>query len=101
MRRTSRARMRVLNRRNLEQMGELTRTGESAVQGYKVIKVFDAHEREAARFSETVARLRRVAIRIITSTASTTPITQLCAAVAVAVVVSIALLQAGSDSGTV
>lgn len=94
-------RMRVLNRRNLEQMGELTRTVESAVQGYKVIKVFDAHDREAARFAETVARLRRVAIRIITSTASTTPITQLCAAVAVAVVVSIALLQAGSDSGTV
>ncbi len=94
-------RMRGLNRRNLEQMGELTRTVESAVQGYKVIKVFDAHQREAARFAETVARLRRVAIRIISSTAATTPVTQLCAAVAVAVVVSMALMQAGADSETV
>jgi subfamily B ATP-binding cassette protein MsbA len=94
-------RMRGLNRRNLEQMGELTRTVESAVQGYKVIKVFDAHQREAARFGETVARLRRVAIRIISSSAATTPVTQLCAAVAVAVVVSIALMQAGADSETV
>ena len=94
-------RMRGLNRRNLEQMGELTRTVESAVQGYKVIKVFDAHQREAARFAETVARLRRVAIRIVSSTAATTPVTQLCAAVAVAVVVSMALMQAGADSETV
>jgi len=94
-------RMRSLSRRNLEQMGELTRTVESAVQGYKVIKIFDAHEREAARFAETVARLRRVAIRIISAGAVTTPVTQLCAAVAVAVVVSIALLQAGTDSETV
>ena len=94
-------RMRALSRRNLEQMGELTRTVESAVQGYKVIKVFDAHEREAARFADTVARLRRVAIRIVSSTASTTPVTQLCAAIAVAVVVSIALLQAGGDRETV
>ena len=77
------------------------RTVESAVQGYKVIKVFDAHQREAARFAETVARLRRVAIRIVGSTAATTPVTQLCAAVAVAVVVSIALMQAGADSETV
>lgn len=94
-------RMRALSRRNLEQMGELTRNVESAVQGYKVIKVFDAHEREAARFADTVARLRRVAIRITSSTAATTPVTQLCAAVAVAVVVSIALLQAETDSETV
>ncbi len=94
-------RMRGLSWRNLEQIGELTRTVESAVQGYKVIKVFDAHEREAVRFADTVARLRRVAIRIISSTAATTPVIQLCAAVAVAVVVSIALLQAETDSATV
>lgn len=86
-------RMRALSRRNLEQMGELTRTVEGAVQGYKVIKVFNAHEKESRRFAETVARLRRVAIRITTAAAATTPFTQLCAALAVSVVVSIAMVQ--------
>ena len=52
-------RMRALSRRNLEQMGELTRTVESAVQGYKVVKIFDAYERESARFSETVSQIGR------------------------------------------
>ncbi len=88
-------RMRALSRRNLEQMGDLTRTVESAVQGYKVIKIFNAYERESRRFAETVARLRRVAIRITSAAAATTPFTQLCAAIAVSVVVSIALVQAG------
>lgn len=88
-------RMRALSRRNLEQMGDLTRTVESAVQGYKVIKVFNAHDRESQRFAQTVARLRRVAIRITTASASITPFTQLCAALAVSVVVSIALVQSG------
>jgi subfamily B ATP-binding cassette protein MsbA len=94
-------RMRALNRRNLEQMGELTRTVEGAVQGYKVIKVFNAHQRVTSRFGETVARLRRVAIRITTAAAATTPFTQLCAAIAVSVVVSIALLQAEGSGETV
>ncbi len=94
-------RMRALSRRNLEQMGDLTRTVESAVQGYKVIKIFNAHDRESRRFADTVSRLRRVAIRITSAAAATTPVTQLCAALAVSVVVSIALLQAGESGETV
>ncbi len=94
-------RMRRLNRGNLEQMGELTRVVEGAVQGYKVVKIFDAYERESARFAETVSRLRRVAIRIISAAAATTPITQICAALAVATVVSIALIQSGEPEATV
>ena len=94
-------RMRQLSRRSLEQMGELTRVVEEGVQGYKVIKIYDAYERQGQRFDQTVRRLRSVAMRMVIAGATTTPITQLCAAVAVATVVSIALMQSDGNQTTV
>jgi len=94
-------RMRRLSRQNLEHTGELTRVVEEAVHGYKVIKIFGAYEREAALFHRTVERLRGFAMRMTVASGATVPITQLCAAVAVAVVVSIALVQSIDNQITV
>ncbi len=94
-------RLRLLNRRSLEHTGELTRVVEEAVHGYKVIKVFDGYGRQSAIFGRTVERLRGFAMRHAVASGATVPITQLCAAVAVAVVVSIALHQSLSNQTTV
>ena len=71
------------------------------MHGYKFIKVFGAYEREAALFGRTVERLRGFAMRHTVASGATVPITQLCAALAVAVVVSIALLQSQDNQITV
>ncbi len=94
-------RMRVLSRRNLEQTGELTRVVEEAVHGFKVIKIFDAYEHELRVFERTAERLRGFAMRMTVAGSATVPITQLAASVAVAVVVTIALVQAGTGQTTV
>jgi subfamily B ATP-binding cassette protein MsbA len=87
-----------LNRGSLEETAELTRVVEEAVQGHKVIRVFDAYGRVEHRFAQTAGRLRRVSIRILSAAAAAQPITQLCAAAAVAVVVTVAVDQ-GSEGG--
>ena len=94
-------RMRMLNRRSLEHTGELTRVVEEAVHGYKVIKVFGAYKRESELFGRTVERLRGFAMRNAVAAGATVPITQMFAAIAVAVVVSIALMQSMDNQTTV
>jgi subfamily B ATP-binding cassette protein MsbA len=94
-------RMRMLNRRSLEHTGELTRVVEEAVHGYKVIKVFGAYRRESELFGRTVERLRGFAMRNAVAAGATVPITQIFAAIAVATVVSIALMQSLENQTTV
>jgi len=94
-------RMRTLHRRSLEHTGELTRVVEEAVHGYKVIKVFGAYVRQSDIFGRTVDRLRGFAMRQAVASGATTPITQLCAALAIAIVISIALMQSMENQTTV
>jgi len=94
-------RMMSLNRTTLALTGELTHDVEEAVHGYKVIKIFGAYEREMAVFTRTVERLRAAAMRITVASGATVPMTQMCAAIAMSVVVSIALLQSQSNQTTV
>jgi ATP-binding cassette, subfamily B, bacterial MsbA len=94
-------RMRKLGRQSLEHTGELTRVVEEAVQGYKVVKIFGAYERQTEVFSKTVERLRGFAMREAIASGTMTPASQLCAAVAVAIVVSIGLVQSANNETTV
>lgn len=94
-------RMRRLNRQTLENTAELTRVVEEAVHGFKVIKVFGGYGRQTKRFGETIERLRGFSIRMTVATAVTTPITQVLAALAVAAVVTIALVEARSGNATI
>jgi subfamily B ATP-binding cassette protein MsbA len=94
-------RMRRLNRQSLEHTGELTRVVEEAVHGYKPIKVFGAYGRETELFGRTVERLRGFAMRHQVAAGATVPITQIFAAIAVAIVVSIALMQSMDNQTTV
>ena len=94
-------RMRTLSRRNLEYTGELTRVVEEAVHGYKVVKVFGAYAHVDGVFERTAEKLRGFAMRMTVAGSATVPVTQLAAAIAVAVVVTIALMQANQDQTTV
>jgi subfamily B ATP-binding cassette protein MsbA len=94
-------RLRNISRQSLEQTAELTRVVEEAMHGYKVIKTFGAYDRETTLFGRTVDRLRGFAMREAIANGAMSPISQLCAAVAVAVVVSIALIQSLNNQTTV
>jgi subfamily B ATP-binding cassette protein MsbA len=94
-------RLRNLGRKSLEHTGELTRVVEEAVHGYKVIKIFGAYEREKSLFDRTVERLRGFAMREAIASGAMAPISQLAAAIAVAAVVSIALVQSMDNQTTV
>ncbi len=94
-------RMRQLSRRNLEYTGELTRVVEEAVHGYKVIKIFGGYDEQARLFERTSEKLRGFAMRMTVAGSATVPITQLCAAIAVAIVVTIALVQSMDNQTTV
>jgi len=94
-------RMRLLSRQNLEHTGELTRVVEEAVHGHKVIKIFAAYDQVGGVFDRTIDRLRGFAMRITVASSATVPITQLCASVAVAIVITIALMQSANNQTTV
>ncbi|MCD6679627.1 MAG: lipid A export permease/ATP-binding protein MsbA [Burkholderiaceae bacterium] len=94
-------RMRRLSRQSLLHTGELTRVVEEAVHGFKVIKIFGGYRAQAAVFSRTVDKLRGFAMRMTIAGSATVPITQLSAAVAVAIVVTIALVQSMNEQTTV
>jgi len=94
-------RMRRLSRQSLLYTGELTRVVEEAVHGYKVIKIFGGYRSQAAVFSRTVDKLRGFAMRMTIAGSATVPITQLSAAIAVAIVVTIALVQSMNEQTTV
>ncbi len=94
-------RMRRLNRENLQHTGELTRVVEEAVHGHKVIKIFHAYDQVGGVFERTIDKLRGFAMRITIASSATVPITQLCVSVAVAIVVTIALVQSANNQTTV
>jgi ATP-binding cassette, subfamily B, bacterial MsbA len=94
-------RLRALSRKNMDQTGDLTRVVEEAIHAYKPIKVFGAYRTQNSAFSLAVEKLRGSAMRIVVASAAISPVTQLCAAISVAVVVSIALAQSANGSITV
>ncbi len=94
-------RMRRLSRQSLLHTGELTRVVEEAVHGYKVIKIFGGYRAQGEVFARTVDKLRGFAMRMTIAGSATVPITQLSAAIAVAIVVTIALVQSMNDQTTV
>ena len=94
-------RIRRLNQENFNNYGEMSRMVEEASNGHKVIKIYDAYEPEQRAFALAVERVRGFAMRLTVAGSATVPITQLAAAIAVAVVVSIALLQSMNNQTTV
>ncbi len=75
-------------------MGELSRSVQEAHEGSRVIKVYGAQAQEAERFGAINLKLRRFALKMQVPWSAATPVTQVIAAIGLAIVISVALYQA-------
>jgi subfamily B ATP-binding cassette protein MsbA len=94
-------RLRRLNREHQMYTNQLSYIVEEAVGGYKVVKVHNGEPYEMKRFSELSMLLRRYSMRMTVSGGLAQPITQFLASIALAIVISIAVIQSTADQTTV
>ncbi|RKE24250.1 lipid A export permease/ATP-binding protein MsbA [Paraburkholderia sp. BL23I1N1] len=94
-------RLRRLNREHQLLTNELSYIVEETVGGYKVVKVHNGEQYEMDRFAAMSKRLRGYAMRMTVSGGLAQPLTQFLASIALAVVITIAVVQSTSDQTTV
>jgi len=94
-------RLRNMSRATQQAMGDITQVLQETVECNKVVKIFGGQEYEANRFAETSNRLRGFSMKQTAAAAANVPIVQLLAALAVAVVVYYATVQAQANTTTV
>ncbi|MBJ9688009.1 lipid A export permease/ATP-binding protein MsbA [Burkholderia vietnamiensis] len=94
-------RLRRLNREHQTLTNELSYIVEETVGGYKVVKVHNGEAYELDRFTTMSKRLRGYAMRMTISGGLAQPLTQFLASIALAVVITIAVVQSTNDQTTV
>ena len=94
-------RLRKLNQNQLEVNGELTQVIEETTRAHQVIRIFGGQKYEQKRFDAKNEKLRGYSMKATVAVSSTTPITQILAAVAIAIVIMLAVEQAKQDTTTV
>ncbi|KVD50382.1 lipid A export permease/ATP-binding protein MsbA [Burkholderia sp. ABCPW 11] len=94
-------RLRRLNREHQTLTNELSYIVEETVGGYKVVKVHNGEAYEMDRFTTMSKRLRGYAMRMTISGGLAQPLTQFLASIALAVVITIAVVQSSNDQTTV
>ena len=87
-------RLRRLSLESQAMLGELTRSVQEAHEGSRVIKVYGAQDQEGERFAAINHKLRRFALKMQVAWSAATPVTQVIAAIGLAIVISVALFQA-------
>lgn len=99
--RKSSKRLRAMSREAQRAMGGVTHVIEEAIDGQRVVKVFGGQEYESGRFAAAANKLRRFIMKQSAASAASVPLVEFLAAVAVAVIVYFAILQAQADQTTV
>ncbi|OGA17920.1 MAG: lipid A export permease/ATP-binding protein MsbA [Betaproteobacteria bacterium RIFCSPLOWO2_02_FULL_66_14] len=94
-------RLRRMARESQHAMGDLVHVLEETIECQRVVKVFGGQEYEARRFERANQKLRGFNMRQTVPAAATVPITQMLAAVALAIIVYIALEESISNRTTV
>lgn len=94
-------RLRKINRSLQHAMGEMAHTLEEALTANRVVKVFNAEEHEARRFHHVANWVRRHFFKLASASAANTPLVQLIAAVAFAVIIYIAIQESTRGDITV
>jgi len=94
-------RMRRVSHGQMAATSEMTTTVEEAISGNRVIKVFGGESYEQSRFDRVNRDYRSQAMRLANAQALQSPISQLVAALGVAIVLTIALMQSRAGSATV
>nr|WP_231748524.1 lipid A export permease/ATP-binding protein MsbA [Burkholderia latens] len=94
-------RLRRLGRDQQMLTNDLSYVVEEAVAGYKVVKVYNGEPYEISRFSEMAKRLRGYAMRMTVAGGLAQPLTQFLASIALAIVITVAVVQSKHDQTTV
>lgn len=94
-------RLRTLTRQALENQAGMVQALQESIHCQKVIKIFGGETQEIERFSHLNNAQRGYSMRMAIAAAATVPITQFLAAIALAIVVYIALIQSQSGGTTV
>ena len=94
-------RLRRLGRAHQDMTNHLAYIVEEASHGYQVIKIYGAHAYESKRFSQRAQALHGYGMRIAIASGLNQPITQLLAVIALSIIISIAILQSGTQQITV
>lgn len=94
-------RLRRLGREQQTLTNDLSYIVEEMVGGYKVVKVHNGERYEIDRFAAMSKRLRGYAMRMIVLGGLAQPLTQFLASIALAIVITIAVVQSANDQTTV
>jgi subfamily B ATP-binding cassette protein MsbA len=94
-------RLKRLIRESQQLNGEMMQTIEEATRARHVIKIFGGQPYENKRFEKRSERLRGFALRQASTSATVEPMTQVINSFSVAVIIMIALMQAGDGQMTV
>ena len=89
-------RLRKSSREVQQAMGQITQVIEEAIGAHKVVKLFGGQEYEQRRFNHEANSVRRQLMKQVSAGASSAPIVQLIAAVALGVIIWFATQQSGA-----
>lgn len=95
------SRMRKVSRGALTATAEMTRSVEEAISGNRVIKIFQGERQDFLRFSKVNSEFRNQSMKMTVAHALQTPLSQLIAAIGLAVVLTIALIQSRAGQSSV
>ncbi len=94
-------RLREVSRNAQTAMGDITHVLGEAIECHKVVKVFGGQDYERHHFAAAIRRVRDFAMRQTIAAGASVPLVQVCAAVAVAVIVYYSTRQSGGSEVTV
>ena len=94
-------RLRGLSRKAQQNIGELTQVVDEAVGGHRVVKLYGGEAYEQTRFRRAADLARTFEMKRVAANAVYEPVIQFLAAVALAIIVTIAVGQASSNTTTV
>jgi subfamily B ATP-binding cassette protein MsbA len=94
-------RLRYTSREMQKNLGDITHVLEESVGAHKLVKVFDGMAYEQGRFGRAIQSARQFAMKQTVAANAHGPILQFLAALALAVIVYIATMQASSNETTV
>lgn len=95
------SRLRQMSRSVQHAMGDITHVLDEAIECHKVVKVFGGQEYEQRHFGAVIKRVRDFAMRQTIAEGASVPLVQVCAAIAVAVIVYYSTRQSGANGVTV
>ena len=94
-------RLRETSRSAQHAMGDITHVLDEAIECHKVVKVFGGQDYEQRHFGAAIKRMRDFAMRQTVAAGASVPLVQVCAAIAVAVIVYYSTQQSGAGGVTV